>query len=84
MFGYGGNILTLDLTTGEGRRQPLEKKLSHEYLGGDGFGAYFMNKIVDAKADVFSRDNTLLIAPGLFVGTAIPTAGKTSFFQNHR
>lgn len=80
MFSYGGNILTVDLSTGEGVKKILDEKLASKYLGGDGFGAYFMNKVVDASKDAFSPDNAIIIAPGLLTGTAVPTAGKTSFF----
>ncbi len=81
MNGYGGSVLTVDLTTGEGVKKPLDEKLAARYLGGCGFGAYFMNRVVDAKVDAFSPDNALMVAPGLFVGTAVPTGGKTSFFS---
>ena len=81
MFCYGGKILTIDLTTGEGVKKTLDEKIASKYLGGDGFGAYFMNKVVDATKDVFSPDNAIIIAPGLLTGTPVPTAGKTSFFS---
>lgn len=81
MFCYGGNILKVDLTTGEGVKKPLDAKIALKYMGGDGFGAYFMNKIVNPKVDAFSPDNALIIAPGLFVGSGVPTGGKTAFFS---
>ncbi|MEM1514101.1 MAG: aldehyde ferredoxin oxidoreductase family protein [Candidatus Thermoplasmatota archaeon] len=78
---YAGNILKIDLSKEEGKKQKIGESFILKYLGGDGFGAYFMNKEVDATIDAFSPDNALIIAPGLFVGTAVPTAGKTSFFS---
>ena len=81
MFCYGGKILEVDLSTGEGVKRILDEKFAMKYLGGDGFGAYFMNKVVDAKQDAFSPKNAIIVAPGLLVGTAVPTAGKTAFFS---
>ncbi|MBC7129095.1 MAG: aldehyde ferredoxin oxidoreductase family protein [Thermoplasmatales archaeon] len=78
---YAGNILKIDLSKEKGEKQKIGESFILKYLGGDGFGAYFMNKEVDARIDAFSPDNALIIAPGLFVGTAVPTAGKTSFFS---
>ena len=80
MWGYGGNVLVVDLSTGEGKKIPLDEKLASKYLGGDGFGAYYMNTMMDASVDALSPDNILVIAPGLFTATPIPTAGKTAFF----
>ena len=81
MYGYAGKILTVDLTTGEGIKKVLDEKLASRYLGGDGFGAYFLNKVVNPKIDAFSPDNAIIVAPGLFVGTFVHTAGKTAFFS---
>ncbi len=77
---YMGKILSVDVGKEEGKRQSIGESFILKYLGGDGFGAYFMNTIADAKSDAFSPDNPLIIAPGLLVGTPTPTAGKTSFF----
>lgn len=78
---YMGKILLVDLDKGEGEKKILEKGIMDKYLGGDGFGAYFVNKVIDASIDAFSPKNALIIAPGLLVGTAVPTAGKTGFFS---
>ncbi len=77
---YAGKILTVDLSKKEGKRQKIGDSFALKYLGGDGFGAYFLNKLVPGDADAFGKDNVLIMAPGLLVGTAVPTAGKTAFF----
>jgi len=76
-----GKILFIDLDKGEGEKKILEKSIIDKYLGGDGFGAYFVNRVIDASIDAFSPKNALIVAPGLLVGTAVPTAGKTGFFS---
>ncbi len=78
---YAGNILKIDLSKEEGKKQKIGESFIFKYLGGDGFGAYFMNKEMSPAVDAFSPDNALIICSGLFVGTAVPTAGKTSFFS---
>ncbi len=77
---YGGKILTVDLSTKEGKRQKIGDSFALKYLGGDGFGAYFLNTLVSPKSDPLDGENVLVLAPGLFVGTPVPTGGKTSFF----
>ncbi|RLF45226.1 MAG: aldehyde:ferredoxin oxidoreductase, partial [Thermoplasmata archaeon] len=77
---YGGKILTVDLSKKEGKRQKIGDSFALKYLGGDGFGAYFLNKLVSGDADPFGKENVLVMAPGLLTGTVVPTAGKTAFF----
>lgn len=77
---YAGKILTVDLSKKEGKRQKIGDSFALKYLGGDGFGAYFLNKFVPGDADPLGKDNVLVMAPGTLVGTAAPTAGKTGFY----
>jgi len=35
--GYGGNMLFVNLTTGEIKKEPLDKELAEKYIGGWGF-----------------------------------------------
>ncbi len=77
---YGGKILFIDLDKEEGKRQPVGDSLALKYLGGDGFGAYLLNKFVNPKVDAFSPENAIIITPGLLTGTIFPTAGKVAFF----
>ena len=78
---YGGRILFIDLEKEEGKRQIIGDSFALKYLGGDGFGAYFMNKYMNASVDALSPDNIIVIAPGLLTGTIFPTAGKVAFFS---
>ena len=48
---YAGKILTVDLSKKEGKRQKMGDSFALKYLGGDGFGAYFLNKLVPGDAD---------------------------------
>ena len=77
---YAGKILFFDLSTKKSKSIDVSSELALKYLAGDGFGAYFLNKHVSREVDPFDKENALIVAPGLWVGTTIPTAGKTGFF----
>ena len=38
LYGYGGNILRIDLTNGTVATEPTDPKLAEKFLGGRGFG----------------------------------------------
>ncbi|HEB37433.1 MAG TPA: aldehyde:ferredoxin oxidoreductase [Thermoplasmatales archaeon] len=77
---WSGRLLYVDLSKGEIKKEEIKEDLYKRYLGGDGFGSYYMNKFVSGDTDPLSGDNALILAPGLLVGTPIPTAGKSEFF----
>ncbi|RLF54606.1 MAG: aldehyde:ferredoxin oxidoreductase [Thermoplasmata archaeon] len=77
---WSGKLLYVDLSKGTVKKEDIPEKLYKAYLGGDGFGSYYMNKFVSGDADPLGEENALILAPGLLVGTPIPTAGKTEFF----
>ncbi|HHF58982.1 MAG TPA: aldehyde ferredoxin oxidoreductase, partial [Thermoplasmatales archaeon] len=77
---WSGKSLYVDLSKGTIKKEDIPEELYKAYLGGDGFGAYYMNKFVGGDADPLGEDNALILASGLLVGTPVPTAGKTEFF----
>lgn len=77
---WAGNLLYVDLSRNEIKKEEIKREIYKNYLGGDGFGAYFLNKFVDGNTDPLGRENALILAPGLLVGTPAPTAGKSEFF----
>lgn len=79
MNGYGGNILRVDLSTGKITRQPTPADMAKNYLGGRGFGAYFLFTEVPAKADPLGLENKLIISSGPLSGLMVPGAGKCDF-----
>ena len=40
--GYGGSILRVDLSTGKITKEPTPPQLARDFIGGRGFGAYFL------------------------------------------
>lgn len=79
MNGYGGNILRINLSTGKITKSPTSTKLAEDFIGGRGFGAYFLFTEVPAHADPLGPDNKLIISSGPISGLMIPGAGKCDF-----
>jgi aldehyde:ferredoxin oxidoreductase len=78
MYGYAGNILRVDLSCGKVSYEPLTEELVHNYIGGRGFGAYYVYKEVPPGADPYGPHNILVFASGPFAGLFLPSGAKTS------
>jgi aldehyde:ferredoxin oxidoreductase len=79
MNGYGGSILRVDLTRGKVTKEATPEALARDYLGGRGFGAYFLYREVPKIADPLGPENKLIISSGPLSGLMIPGAGKCDF-----
>ncbi|MGB9521266.1 MAG: aldehyde ferredoxin oxidoreductase family protein [Anaerolineales bacterium] len=76
MNGYGGSILRVNLNNGQIQKQPTPPDVARDFLGGRGFGIYFLTKEVPPKADPFGSENKMIISSGPFSGLLIPGGGK--------
>lgn len=76
MNGYGGSILRVNLNNGQIQKQPTPPDVARDFLGGRGFGIYFLTKEVPPKADPFGPENKMIISSGPFSGLLIPGGGK--------
>jgi aldehyde:ferredoxin oxidoreductase len=74
--GYGGNILRVNLATGKITKEPTPAQVARDYIGGRGFGAYFLYKEVPKGADPLGPENKLIVSSGPLSGLMIPGAGK--------
>ena len=79
MNGYGGHILRVNLSTGKISKEPTSPELARDYIGGRGFGAYFLYKEVPKGADPLGPENKLIVSTGPLAGLMIPGAGKCDF-----
>jgi len=79
MNGYGGKILRVNLTTGKITKEQTPIDVARDFIGGRGFGAYFLYKEVPRGADPLGPDNKLIISSGPMSGLMIPGAGKCDF-----
>ena len=79
MNGYGGMILRVNLTDGKIKKEPTPKELAERFLGGRGFGIYFLYTEVPKGADPLGPENKLIVSSGPLSGTLVPGAGKLDF-----
>ncbi len=77
MKGYG-NILRINLTTKEIKKEKIDEDFARKFLGGLGFVSYYMYKEIPKNANPLGEENKIFISPGLLTGFGIPTASKTS------
>jgi len=76
MNGYGGHILRVNLATGQVKKEPTPADLARDYLGGRGFGIYFLLKEVPKGADPLGPENKLIISSGPLSGLLVAGGGK--------
>jgi aldehyde:ferredoxin oxidoreductase len=76
LYGYTGNILRVDLTTGTFKVEKISEELRRRYLGGSGFVAYFLWKEMQGGIDALSPENILVIATGPVTGTPLMGSGR--------
>ena len=76
MNGYGGTILRVNLTEGKISKEPTPAQLARDFIGGRGFGIYFLFKEVPKHADPLGPENKLIISTGPLSGMLVPGGGK--------
>lgn len=76
--GYTGKILRINLTDGSVNVERFDGDFYRKYLGGGGFGTYFLLKETDADTDPLSPDNVITIAPGITTGPAVSGLSRCS------
>jgi len=77
--GYGGQVLSLNLTDGSIEKTELDFELAKDYLGGRGFAAKILYSELESGTDPLGPGNKLIVAAGPLSGLLIPGAGKTTF-----
>jgi aldehyde:ferredoxin oxidoreductase len=76
MNGYGGKILRVNLTDGTVSKDPTPPEVARDFIGGRGFGIYFLLKEVPKGADPLGPENKLIISSGPISGMLVPGGGK--------
>ena len=72
MKGYGGRILSVDLTDGSSRVEALEAPMARALLGGNGLAARLLLDRVPAGVDAFDPANAVVFGVGPITDTTIP------------
>lgn len=69
--GYSGQILRVDLSKSEIKKQPLDPVFAKKFLGGRGFGAKTIFDELEPRTDPLNPKNLLIFATGPFTGTTL-------------
>ncbi|MDY6855446.1 MAG: aldehyde ferredoxin oxidoreductase N-terminal domain-containing protein [Thermodesulfobacteriota bacterium] len=78
MYGYGGNILYIDLTDGNISKEPLDPTMAKSFLGGSGFSQRLAYDNIIPESCPFLPENAIIIGVGLFSGTIVPGSAELS------
>jgi aldehyde:ferredoxin oxidoreductase len=76
MYSYTGQLLVVDMTTGQVEKQPLNEEYARQYIGGRGLGARYLYDLLKPGIDPLSPDNVILAMSGPFTGTGIYACQK--------
>jgi aldehyde:ferredoxin oxidoreductase len=61
--------LKVNLSNGEIREEPVEERVAADFIGGSGFGIYYLYRDLMANIDPLSEQNKLLFVAGPLAGT---------------
>ncbi len=78
MYGWIGNILRVNLSTGRIDIETLDSATVHRFIGGRGLGSFIMSQEVDPTVDALNPANKLIFAAGPLSGTNAPSASHWS------
>ena len=78
MKGIWNKVLRIDLTEGRVEDVTIADEVYEAYGLGSGIASYLLYRETAEKTDPLGPENTIVMAPGLFVGTGVPTGSKTA------
>jgi len=76
MNGYCGQLLRINLTSGEITKEQIDPDIARKFLGGRGLGTHYIAKEVPATCDPVGPDNKLILATGPLTGSPAPTSSR--------
>ncbi len=76
MNAWMGTILRVDLKAKTIKKEPLNMKNAHDYVGARGLGTKYFCDEVDPMVDPLSPENKLIYMTGPLTGTAAGSAGR--------
>lgn len=80
MFGYAGQILFVDLSTGKTKVDKLDEAVAKKFIGGLGLGLKLWTDNAQIDVDPLSAENPIVLAIGPVAGTFFPTGGNGHVF----
>jgi aldehyde:ferredoxin oxidoreductase len=75
-YGFAGQVLYVDLTSGKIRTEPSEISMAKEFLGGCGMGQKLLFDLLKPNTDPLAPENPVIISAGPLVGTLVPSSSK--------
>lgn len=78
MKGWIGNVLEINLSTGEVATHGLDPDMARLYIGGRGIGMRLLWDLVGPEVDPLSAENVLIFATGPLTGTGFQTSNRFS------
>lgn len=75
---WTGNVLRVNLTTGEIAKEPLNMEWARDYLGQRGLATKYLYDEIDPGVDPLSPENRLIMTTGPLTGTMAATGGRYS------
>ena len=79
LYGYGGHILRIDLSSRSVVKEPLSEELARGWLGGRGFVSRILWEELTGGVDPLGPDNMVVMASGPLAGCFLPGSGKIHF-----
>ena len=76
MYGWTGTILRVDLSSGDFRRETLDKSLYHHFLGGRGINSKLLYSLTGPETEPLDPDAVLIFGTGPFAGTLTPSSPR--------
>lgn len=74
--GYAKNILRVNLTTGDIKKEPLTIDLIKKYIGPEGISFRWAYDLIPPKIDPYSETCPIIIGSGPIVGTPVPLSSR--------
>jgi aldehyde:ferredoxin oxidoreductase len=74
--GYGGRVLRINLSSGELKKEPIEKYL--EWIGGRGINQWILYNELPLESNPLDPENIFTIGVGPLVGTLSPFCSRVS------
>jgi aldehyde:ferredoxin oxidoreductase len=79
MLGYAGQILKIDLNTGNIAKEELDPGVARKFIGGISMSAKLLYETVKPNTDALSPENALIASSTPFSGTGLIGANKTDW-----
>lgn len=76
MFGWNGTILRVDLTKGKASKQPLNRRVARDLIGGRGLAIKTLFDEIEPGIDPLGPRNVLCLSLGPLTGTILPLTSR--------